>query len=172
MLLGIVLAVIIAVPSMSMADKESLRGIQAVTVNVQESGEYGKPNTMLEKQIRTDVELRLRMATIKVIPDQEWTGDRQGDLDVTIKWIEANYKNGSPTGEYVFSISITLYMYVYAVWDTLMIPRYVGAWDTQFYGNAGASEFNENTRKLVKDLLDMFINDYLAVNTKEEDKEP
>lgn len=63
-------------------------------------------------------------------------------------------------------------MYVYPVWDTVMTPLYVCVWSNGLYGYDRASKFNEHARENVKDLTDEFINDYLAVNTKDEDKEP
>lgn len=155
----------------SSSEEEQLRGIQAVTISVRELG-VGKiiPNSTLKQQIQTDVELRLRLAGIKVIP--KWKSYQQGELVVIIQWFEIDLENGQPTGNCAFNISVTLYTYIYAAWDTVMTPFYVGVWSEFSYGHSRASVFNECARETVKDLTDMFINDYLAVNTKDEDKEP
>ena len=43
-------------------------------------------------------------------------------------------------------------------------------WDSEKIGYAGDSLFVSGTRERISDLVDEFINDYLAANTKEPEK--
>ena len=76
----------------------------------------------------------------------------------------SSYKHES--GLYGFHISVRLLQDVYLVRDPSTIVYNASTWNMGYIGTTGASNVNV-LRDYVKNLVDMFLNDYLSVNPKD-----
>jgi hypothetical protein len=128
----------------------SLRGLESFDVVVEEIPDLSG----LEEQIKTDVELKLRLAGIKVDD-----GQIEPYLYVNVNAIEIER-------DFVFSISLGLVQEVTTdrFWSGLATT-----WDRGTVGfNFGSTraEVKTSLRESVKDLVDQFLNDYLTANPR------
>lgn len=152
--------------------KGSLEGIKIIYVNVDTGGE----GIINESLIRTDAELKLRMAGIRVIGVDSAKKLSQeelticGALGITINMMkQESLKNILKSDEHIFSINVYLA-------QKAMLPRLVKAHNvavTWLYGGQGISsekELESSIRNAVKNTVDEFLNDYLAVNPKQAGK--
>jgi len=112
----------------------------------------------LESKIRTDVELKLRLAGIKIVEPK-----------IGVPYIYINVNNlKKSNGGFFYSISCEFKQGV------LLARKYPGqvnlaefsfpatTWDRSAIGFGEVADI----RALIKDLVDIFVNDYLSVNPK------
>jgi hypothetical protein len=148
------------------SQKESLKGIKSITVYVLVSGKEEvdkkvKDCGLKEYLIKTDVELKLRLAGIKVLSNEELLRK-----DSAVLTINVNLMESSTLSDFIFLIGVKLYQ------DTLLkrdIKKYLPSitWEYRYYGIVDISLIKEFIRNEIKDGIDEFINDYLEVNPKE-----
>jgi len=98
--------------------------------------------------IRTDVEIRLRKAGILIFSHTE--------APFSVPWLYVLY---TQTGG-AFSIELSLNQEVYLVSHPTSITH-AATWEASVTGIASSTAF---IRQAIKDLTDVFINDYLSVN--------
>ncbi len=115
--------------------------------------------------MQTDVELKLRLAGIKVLSREE----RYKTLGSP--WLYLNINTIThPSGD-LFSWNVSLHLgqevYLCTKKDTMTSTA---TWRQSLAGYARGSRLKEELRSITKDLVDMFLNDYLAVNPKQVDK--
>ena len=70
-------------------EAESLRGLSGVNVLVENLSDSAKRAGLEKNSIQTDVELKLRLAGIKVLTDEEWLyapGDPYLYVNLTVVW--------------------------------------------------------------------------------------
>jgi len=139
-------------------ERASLRGLKGVSVLIDEmSSPAAKGAGLDEVTFRTDVELKLRLAGIRVLTKSEVLSE-PGRPQLHIRIVA--------TGTLAFSIDCELIQDVLLNRDPkFSIPA--PTWARAEVGNAsGAKAFAQYARDGVKDLTDQFINAYLAVNPK------
>jgi len=141
----------------------SLRGLTGVRVAVEDlRTEIKKDLPFDEDQIRVDVELELTMAGIKVLSEEErikTPGNPHLYVNLTIKRLL-----NMPI--FYFDIEIDLRQGVYL--DRNPNINLIGTtWETGVTGVIGNDKVSE-IRNVIKDKLDIFIDDYLSVNPKGE----
>jgi hypothetical protein len=140
---------------------ESLRGLEGLSVVI------GSISPVLQgeitkEQIQTDVELKLRMAGIKIVPEQESVGiPGKPNLYVTIT---AKSLSLESLGIFPISISLQLYQGVYLQRNPNILVG-VPTWERITVGAVGKKRVGM-LRDEVRDLVDIFINDFLSVNPK------
>jgi hypothetical protein len=143
--------------------RETLAGLTGVWVSVELKTDEAQRNGLTEAQLRTDVELKLREAGIKVvafeeigrIPGLPYVYVGVGALPLT-----------STLGLYAFSVNMDLIQAIRLARNpsTLALGR---TWNGRgVFRTVGASNLEEEVRKAVRDLTDQFINAYLAANPK------
>jgi hypothetical protein len=140
--------------------KDTLTGLQGVYVVVEilrpEVEKYG----LTRQQLQTDVELRLRQNGIKVLSGEE----RLSAPGMPYLYVNVPIMKVEEIPLVVYSISVQLWQRVLLTRDPNKI--YIAStWDTGFIGCAGLDRI-ESIRESVKNYVDAFINDYLAVNPK------
>jgi len=159
-LAGILAVVILLLPSLSLAltlDQMALRGLKGVHVLVLDTGQAIKCVGLTQDQIQTDVQLRLRKSGIKVMNKEEvLITPGNPNLCVTL----FAYSIGKET--YAYSINVMLYEQVTLARGFKSLAT---IWFNGWVGGVFASNGNY-IRGTVGDLLDKFINDYLAANPK------
>ena len=136
--------------------RETLKGLKTLAVRVAINNEV-LPIT--EKNIRTDVELKLRREGITIVDFETLNHVDDALLYVEIYIVKSEYLL------YGFSIKTEVY-------QNVTIPRldnndnyFASTWSMIFTGLAGEN----NTvfiRDTIKDIIDQFLNAYLSVNPK------
>jgi hypothetical protein len=141
--------------------REILAGLQGVEVAVEvfepEDIKYG----FNRQQYQTDVELRLRQYGIKVLSNEESLKMAQPYL-----YINVNPLISEKGGIAAVSIEISLRDIVVLVRNPTIMTS-ATTWKRNVTSIVGFNRFNE-IRNKVRDLVDIFINDYLAANPKEQ----
>jgi hypothetical protein len=134
---------------------ESLRGLKGVCVLVESLGPSfdGK---LTRDNIKTDVELKLRLAGIKVISDREiFKTTAQPILHVSV------FSHGAG-GSIGYSINVEFMQLVNLRRDSTK-SLLAGTWWTRSSGVVGELQ-TETLRNSIKDKVDEFINDFRLVN--------
>jgi len=132
-------------------NRDALFGLQGCPVVVAPLGPEIEQNGLTGKQLQTDTEQRLRMAGIKVLSLKEATqvkGSPYFYLNVRVDKLKS--------GCYCYSISTELIEEAFPLWET--------AW-TQLE-LLGLSCNLSDIRHHAQDMVDEFINEYLAANQK------
>lgn len=136
-------------PTVLAGDVDTLRGLLAMRVSI-----TGSQTGLTKSQLQTDVELRLRLAGIKVDPGA------RSNLDVNVGCV------GVESCGHICPITVALHQPVLLVRNT-SISSLASTWSKvaiAIPGSSGAA--SEYVRSQVADFVDKFINDYLSVNPK------
>jgi hypothetical protein len=139
-------------------DRESLKGLTGVGVMVENLGPDAEKDGLTMDQIQMDVELRLRMAGIKVLT-QEQKLETPG---MPFLYVHLNAQKRQAT--YAFSIDISLFQWVNLGRDP-QISVDASTWSIGVLVSLGADNVSQ-TRNVIKDYVDKFINAWLSVNPK------
>ena len=139
-----------------------LSGINSIAVQIH-IVEKSNQASSLETTIKTDVELKLRMASIKVNDYKKLNFDSDAMLYVGILALEIFQEE----------ISGICYHVIVRLFERVTIPRLintsVGGYTWISKGSVAVSplkDYSEYVRKDVKDAVDEFINAYLKDNPK------
>ena len=145
--------------------KETLYGLTGVDVLVEELSPDIEKDGLKSEQIKTDVELKLRIAGIKVLTSDELL------ITPGAPWlyIRANSIKIDSAGLYSFTVEVSLKQDVYLSknYDTSgdLVKTTVTTWNDVKIGSIGITKVNQ-IRDFIKDSVDKFCNDYLTVNPK------
>ncbi len=118
---------------------------------------------LTKDRLQTDVELRLRKAGIQVLTKKQWL-DAPGSPYLYVEVGTIKEKEGSLAGLYTYSLSVSLSQKV-ALTRNPSMTRHAPTWGVDVIGSVGADNLQSICDRLVN-LVDKFINDYLAVNPK------
>ncbi|MFC1651204.1 hypothetical protein ACFL2X_06495 [Candidatus Latescibacterota bacterium] len=139
---------------------ESLRGLKGIMMAIEDLKPDIEEDGLSQEKIQTDVELKLRLAGIIVLDDNGWLNEPgQPYLYVNI-----NSKKNNAAGIYAFNIGVSLKQNVIIA----RVPELLISTETWQAENVGYISVKNaaGMRDLIKDVVDIFINDFLAVNTK------
>ena len=148
-------------------ERKSLVGLKGCYVAVEIPEHGGKETGLTKQQLRTDVELKLRLAGIKVVSQKEWFNSisRTSFFCVIVDSFEFETL---PMRNYYIAASLS--QMVSLVRDpTIRISA--ATWGQNYFGIVENDDFQKEIRKNVKDVVDEFINDYLAANPKPKDEQ-
>jgi hypothetical protein len=135
-------------------DSDSLRGLDRIAVVVEDLHAEAENAGLSRAQLQTAVELRLRLAGIKVVDESE--GIAKG-----YPFLYAQINNG----ERFYSIHVAFEQSVFLQRNTDIRCMAV-TWTTESAGSSSPPRMAETVRKAVADHVDEFINAYLSVNPK------
>ena len=142
--------------------RDTLRGLRGVYVAVEglsaEIEEHGLTIAML----KADTELKLRVAGIKVLSKEEWVKTEGGPVcyvEVTIVK-DVILTHALDLNLYAFEVSVALNQDVVPVRDTA-VTVLSPTWSTSYLGITNSLP---RIRSKVKEMVERFINAYLAVN--------
>jgi hypothetical protein len=150
----------------SKATRESLRGLTGVEVLAENISQDLTSGGLTTSQIQTDVELRLRKAGIRVLTEEQ-ASDTLGNPYLYIRVIGMQDRTvaGRVLGHSIF-IGVSLKQKVWLVRDPDLRVFYGETWDVATLLSIPPSNLR-SVREEVADLVDQFINAYLAVNPLE-----
>ena len=142
---------------------QDLRDISKVSVGVFVDGRE-LPSGISESRLKTIIELKLRTAGLRVLSAEESLADPDTNpwVVLTLRAIPAQV-NGRVVG-YSFSTDIAVHEYRYLAARDAVLP--VELWQEAGLGSIplkGAASMIENS---VAQLLDLFLNDWLAANPR------
>jgi hypothetical protein len=148
---------LIGVSSLSVPAQGSrftLEGITAVSVSVEKLPDSAKVIGLTADAIQTDVELKLRLAGMHVATEKEWL-QLPG---MPILYINVNLTNPALAA----SIDVMFKQNVRLERNDMTVAN-ISTWDRgTLLGNPTA----QRIRDLIKDKVDVFLNDWLSVNPK------
>jgi hypothetical protein len=139
--------------------RNTLRGLSGVYVmpeNPQE--EDAIKGGLSEDATRTDVELKLRVAGIRVLSREEW----EQELGRPYLYVRLNVVKGGVLGGYMYDITLEFKQYVTLV-RSPSAQAYGATWST---GYMGYTPQLRDIRDRMKDRIDNFIDAYLSINPK------
>ena len=157
-----ILCVSITPAQSTQASQDSLRGIKSLHVVVEEiPADVASQTSVTTQQIQTDVELRLRRSSIIVTTEKP-----DAILVVVVNPIPVQQTDGRLVGIIAFSANIWMEQWI----RTEKNPKNVflaPTWRTSATSYTSTTLFSQMCRdRVLPDLLDRFINDYLAANPK------
>ncbi len=139
----------------------SLVGVKGIYVTITDLNEDTKSAGLTKEQLKTDVELKLRLAGIKVNSQPEWLSSKHEGLFLVT--IATDSDDDSPSIAYTVAVELSqrrkLLRRPYA-------RVFAPTWGRGTVGKCLKNEFPEEARQAVKDHVDEFINDYLTANPK------
>ena len=164
-LLAIVGALLLVPRSGLCEDNKMTRGTLKAVKGVNVSLGIGVPSEVRDAidsvAIRTDLELKLRQSGIRILSDSEWVNTPGlASLDVTID-AAGEERAGI---EYAVHIKVEFSQYV----NLVRMPKKFAiapTWSDDSLWLLGRHRLSE-TRSIVSDLADRFLNAYLAANPK------
>jgi hypothetical protein len=140
-------------------EKGTLKDLKGVYVLIESLTPQANQKGLTEQQLQTDVELKLRQNGIKVLTREEsFSAPGSPYLYLNVNVVISD-RVLSP-----YNISLQLKQNVILSRDNICCKGIT--WEKGGTGIAGEAALVESVRGLVKDVVDMFINDYLAVNPK------
>lgn len=142
-------------------DEKSLQGIQGLYVLIEPLTSEVERAGLHITDIRTDVELKLQLAGIYVLTEEE-SSKKAGSPYL---YVNANVMlSRESQGVFHYSISCELDQVVTLTRDPSIIT-FASTWNVGGVGLVGANRLPD-IRATVRDLVDQFINAYLSVNPK------
>jgi len=156
----VALVVLLLLPGVSHAltdQQKALVGLKGVYVLVESPKPEAQSLGLTKDQIKTDIALRLRKAAIRMLTEKEWLGSPDyPHLSVTVNAITRG-------GSYAYMVQLYLSEFV-----TLARGNSVMGviWQTYRVGIGNEQNTETKTQERVGDMVDEFINDYLAANPK------
>ena len=150
-------------PRIKFVDKRGiLAGLEGVGVIVEELGSKDRKYGLTKQAIQTDVELRLRKYGLRVFSSKE----RFQTVGMPFLYVNVNALIDEELGLTATTITVELHEEVMVLRDPAMVHVSATTWDGSFTLFGGTSKLKQ-VRQDVRDLVDEFINDYLAANPKE-----
>ena len=139
--------------------RPSLRGLREIFVVTENLSDEAVKDGLSKDQIQTDVGLKLRMAGIKVISKEESSlTSGYPFLFVTVNAMRHR------SGLFAIGIRVSLEQDVYLVRNP-KVSLSTSTWSVEGVYIVGETNIMQ-VREKIKDLVDDFINDYLAENPK------
>jgi hypothetical protein len=140
---------------MSLTQTETLKGINAAYVSVQDLSDGTKVLGLARETILTDIELKLRLAGMRVVTEDEAANDVPGSPCVFVRTFLASAN--------VSFVDIKL---MQSGWlDRNAESVFSPTWQ-KFVLAVGGKIGAQDIRDQIKDIVDMFLNDWLSVNPR------
>ena len=146
------------------SEKRSLQGLTSINVLLESLDEDVERLGLTKEQLQTDAELKLRKAGVHVASDSEAIKDSNiGLLYINV----GTHPNRVANGLYAFSVSVELRQTVKLERDTSITVFLATTYRTkEHFGTVGAEHLRDQLRASINDKVDVFLNDYLAMNPK------
>ncbi len=140
-------------------ERETLRGLRGIRVVVERLPPEAERDGLTRSTIQTDVELKLRQAGIPLLS--------RADRPPGSPYLYVNVNTyQSRVGLYAFSVQAGLVQFV-ILERNRNITSQATTWEATGSVGAVGSEKLSEVRNAVRDMVDEFINAYLAVNPKQ-----
>jgi hypothetical protein len=158
--LGLILAAVSPLIS-SEPEQKSLAGISGVNLIVGTLADDALEAGLSAEQLKADVEEKLRLAQIEVDPKY------RPYVYVSINSAFPKSASGEAMG-YIAMVKVELNQEVYVLDNSHRM--YAPTWKSSvlIWGSRGG--FQDDVRKRIRGLIDLFVKDFLAANTKKPEK--
>lgn len=145
------------------SDRESLRGLNGVGVFFKTDPDKLKAAGLDLAQFSSDVNLRLRKVGIRILESEAEKKQAPGYphllCGISVSKIEQHRVS--------FLVTVSVLQWAYLARQSKGEALYLTTWNkASVHGHADLDELPETMRSLLGDALDLFINDYQAVNPK------
>lgn len=140
----------------------SLTGLKEISVAVEDLSNFATEEGLSEQQLKTDAELKLRLAGIKVVPLDE----RLKIPGAPVLYININVNKFDEPDYYAINIAVSLVQEVTLTREP-SIKQLASTWNINGLTGASLHGMPNHVRNTLKKVLDQFLNAYLAVNPKE-----
>lgn len=162
------LSIITSGPSSIAADRDTLVDVTGVAVIVEEVSEQAEKDGLKAEYIKALAEEKLTEAGIEVLEERKWFSVFGGAY-LLIKFIGSKSESGQ---YYAVFLDVELYQTVVLFGKKLgkNITTAASTWSTGKLFSCGATELKECVGGSVVQLTDIFVNDYISVNTKQQDQ--
>ena len=158
LVLATFMSFLLLTPEIFGVQEKSLRGLKGVFVTIQGLKEYMEKDGLTKLQVKTDVELRLRKAGIKVLTEEELPVPKE----YAVLFVDIN--SFKMSDGYAFNCSLEVLQAAKLLRDPEITGPFM-TW-TSFHTGYVPKDNLRFIREGLSDLVDEFINDYLAVNPK------
>jgi len=139
--------------------KETLRGLQGVTVVIEPLLATTEHDGLSQQQLQSEVERQLQAAGIRVLNKEEWRQTPGAPyLYVNVAALKKSY------GLYAYSIEVCLNQLV-TLTRAHDIQEFAETWETREVGTVGKDRL-PTVRQSVAAHVNVFIHDYFAVNPR------
>jgi hypothetical protein len=142
-----------------------LKGIRRVTVLIEELSEASRKVHLSEERLRTIVELKLRMARIRVVSTEADLKDTSslpyGSPYLYVK-VTVMSKNSNP--QCFYAIDVDLRQSIPSPINGAAVPAVL--WQRGGVAAAGCASIPGDVEGYLGQFLDSFVNDYLAANPR------
>ena len=158
--LSLLLTVAEAHPTGGSHTLKGLRGVEVVAEMSETSATLLQKDGVGESQLQTRVEAKLRQAGIRVLTQEE------GDKAPASPYLYLNINSTQMQGKPLFaSVAIALELQERVVLQRGKKTAFAATWSTATVGTVPADDVRSIYDR-VGDLVDEFVNDYLAANPK------
>lgn len=140
-------------------EEETLVGIRELKVVVLGINEGVTGTGLTEEDIRTIVELKLRLAGIKISDSNLVPG-----LVVILSAINVEVSENNP--HLVYSFELSIHQDSILIRDPSILVINGKTWDTGTTGITPKEDFKQKIKSTLNDLMDSFLNDYLKANPR------
>jgi len=144
----------------SKLQRTTLRGLKGVYVLIEELNPDLEKDGLTGEQLLTDAELKLRKVGIEVLTEEEWLKTP----DLPYLYVNINGDKVKNTF-YCISIHVSLIQEIRLERNSF-IKASGSTWQTSSVGGCNESVVISTVRDGLGDIIDNFINDYLAENPK------
>jgi hypothetical protein len=138
----------------SESDKKTLKGITGISVLVEEINNKALSG-LTRDALQTDIELRLRKAGVEVHDPND-----KSSYDLPLLYVNVHCLSISG-GMFAFNIEVQVQQAVHLRRDPSIVSSGATTWKVAGLGTASSGR---SIRDHVEDLVDNFLNDYLAAN--------
>lgn len=143
---------------MNHRENASLRKLAGVRLVIEYLDEDAK-TILSERQIQTDVELRLRRNGIRLLSEDEWLKVPGSPY----LYLQLNVLRSERTGVFSYYYKLELKQSVLLERDS-QFEMLAATWQTTNGGYAGSTVATSAIRAAIGDAVDTFCNDFLAAN--------
>jgi hypothetical protein len=138
----------------SAADRDTLKGLRAVDVRIEDVAPEAERDGLATSQLRTDIESQLAQAGIQISEDAAESF-----------YLNVNAHRSAPNEmRYMYNIELRVSQPVLVIRTDAV--ELAGTWSRAILGTSMLAVLSDSVRGDVRQLVTTFLNDYLAVNPK------
>ncbi len=151
---------IVGIADFNESERATLEGIKGIYV-VEKISPEAEKDGLTGDLVRTDVELQLRKSGIRVLTKKEWL-EAPGRPYLYVRVFALKYEEMP-----LYSVDITVAInQLVRLNRDLTVSSVAVTWSNEVNGIVEDKKMKASVREQLKNLVDKFINDYLAVNPK------
>ena len=144
-------------------EKASLKGLKGIYVLIEDLSDEFKDSNLIKNQLKTDAELRLKKAGIHLFDRSEAIRDHA----VGTLYIQSNFiRLDPPKGQFAFHLLIEINQDVSLIRDSSIHVFNARTYSVPGYTGTISEDSLRGLRNPVNDLVDVFIKDFLAANSR------